>query len=44
MHALAIPEADPASLKTPADSAREIADLIASMQRRAHDVEIEVAS
>ena len=29
LHALAIPEADPAGLKRPADSAREIADLIA---------------
>ena len=44
MHALAVPDADPASLKRPADSAREIADLIASMRRPANGVEAEVAS
>jgi NAD(P)-dependent dehydrogenase (short-subunit alcohol dehydrogenase family) len=44
MHALAVPDADPTSLKRPADSAREIADLIASMPRSAHGVEVEVAS
>ena len=44
MHALAVPDADPASLKRPADSAREITDLIAAVQRPANGVEVEVTS
>jgi NAD(P)-dependent dehydrogenase (short-subunit alcohol dehydrogenase family) len=33
LHAVAVPEADPATLKRPADAARELADAIASAWR-----------
>jgi NAD(P)-dependent dehydrogenase (short-subunit alcohol dehydrogenase family) len=44
MHALAVPDADPASLKQPADSARAIVDLIVSMPRPTKGIDVEVAS
>jgi NAD(P)-dependent dehydrogenase (short-subunit alcohol dehydrogenase family) len=38
LHALAVPDADPASLKRPAQAAIEIADLIETIETRARDV------
>jgi len=44
MHALAVPDADRAGLKRPEQSAREIADLIASLRRTAIVSELEATT
>jgi NAD(P)-dependent dehydrogenase (short-subunit alcohol dehydrogenase family) len=43
LHALAVPDADRSALKRPEQSAREIADLIASLRQPAGIAELEVA-
>ena len=44
LHALAVPDADPATLKRPADAAREVLTAIAAARERGRDAAVELAA